>query len=78
MKVYVEQHRDNTYRVMLKARGFKDTKTFDLPDTAAYLLLAAQGSTDALQDSLESMWHRNGDTWLRWDDDGGRGPGGGG
>jgi hypothetical protein len=43
-------------------------KTLTVPKTAAYLLLAAQASSDALQDSLENMYEKaEGDT-LRWED----------
>lgn len=71
MKVYVEYSGGGDYRVSLKPRSIRNTKEFDIPETAAYLLLAAQASTDALQDSLEAMWNRNGDDRLRWEDEGG-------
>lgn len=43
-------------------------KTLTVPKTAAYMLLAAQASSDALQDSLENMYDKSENDILRWED----------
>lgn len=70
MKVYVTDN-GATYRVMLKkpVLGTPGVKEFDVPRSAAYLLLAAQSSTDALQDSLDTMYKREANATLAWEKD---------
>lgn len=64
MKVYVAK-RGNEYRVTTR-KPVGSSKELNVPDSAAYLLLAAQATADALEDSLERMYRRNGDNVLKW------------
>lgn len=64
MKVYVAK-RGLEYRVTTR-KPIGSSKELDVPDSAAYLLLSSQANADALQDSLERMYRRNGDSVLSW------------
>ena len=83
MKVYVFEY-EGHYRCSLRkpseAKIDGEVKEVDIPQSAAYLLLAAQAGTDALQDSLENAFTRGSRDYLqwgydparaRWEDDGG-------
>ena len=80
MKVYVKDIGAGEYRVTLRRPAGRpdDIKEYEVPQSTAYLLLAAQASAEALQESLKTVWNRKGDGALWWDNDDGRGPGGGG
>lgn len=65
MRVYVTKDHEDIYRISIREPN-KSYKELDVPKNAAYLLLAAQSSTDALQDTLESMYGRSGDHTLSW------------
>lgn len=73
MELYVTFDKGE-YRVTTrKPEGpLNGVKTLQVPTTGAYLLLTAQATTDALQDSLEVMYNRAEDDILRWEDEGGK------
>lgn len=64
MKVYVTQ-RGSEYRINLREPDYP-YKEVHVPPNSAYLLLAAQATTDALQDALETIYHKTGDNVLSW------------
>lgn len=74
MKVYIFQY-EGKYRVSLRkpteAKIAGEVRRVDVPNSAGYLLLATQATTDALQDSLRNAYEREDDNFLRWEDDGG-------
>lgn len=64
MKVYVTK-RGTEHRIHLREPDYPYKEVL-MPNNSAYLLLAAQSTTDALQDALEAIYIKTGDNVLSW------------
>jgi hypothetical protein len=71
MKVYVSHESNGDYRITLHdyPRANVSVKELEVPESAGRLLLAAQATSDALQDSLRKMFSQESSAHLDWNSD---------